>query len=210
MMYLYCYLEQLTRSDDDAQLREEYQHSESSGHYSVPNSEPVSDAELQEEEDELQPLPPRTDREYQSPSPELEVTDRGSASRRIIRYEEYHRSRPTVHRTEAQGHKRTLSDATKEAAEQPPKKKNTDQRGGRAKRGDFQTDVQEVIKIAQALMRIRLYTIDAFPTVAQLEAWINEAWKEANEREGTDYEKSVEIHKMVPISFLPRIAVLTS
>ncbi len=155
-----------------------------------------------DEEDQQQPLPPRTDRDYMSPSPEFDNAGRSDNLRRIVRYEEHHQSTTRVaHPSDTQHHKRALSEATKEATEPSSVKVQkvapSQSTGGRARRGDYEQDVQEVIKISQALLRIKLYTIDAFPTAAQLLKWITEVWNEANTRVGTDYDKSLEIHKMV-------------
>lgn len=68
---------------------------------------------------------------------------------------------------------------------------------GRARRRDFDYDVRDLIKTTTDLLRIRLYTINAFPSSTQLEGWIKETWDEACEREKADVVKEKDVHRLV-------------
>ncbi|KAI0688666.1 hypothetical protein BC835DRAFT_1522300 [Cytidiella melzeri] len=176
-----------TNDDEDQEDLEEY----SSGPQSVPNSEPAS--EDNDSNDDNQPVL-RSNREYASPPPASEAPNGQIHRRRIVRYEERHRSESNI---EPQGHKRVLSETTSALNDQPQKIQKTVPHDGRACRGDFDNDVQDVIKTAQGLMKVKLYAINAFPTASQQEEWIPEIWTEANRFEGVDYQINSDVHKLL-------------
>ncbi|KAI0342881.1 hypothetical protein BDW22DRAFT_1439481 [Trametopsis cervina] len=160
-----------------------------------PNSEPTS--EDQDEEDDLDddPTPSRLD--DRSPSLDLEARNI-EPLRRIVRY---HEDRPAVSRNSSDpnqelSHKRTRSGPSTSAALHPKVPKLI-QHGGRARCGDYENDVQDIIKTSQGLMKMKLYTVNAFPTPSQQEAWVTEVWTDANTRENVDYQITGDIHKLL-------------
>jgi endonuclease I len=62
--------------------------------------------------------------------------------------------------------------------------------------------VQDLIKTAQDLMKVYLYTIDAFPTGSQQEEWVQDVWAAANARESVNYEITSDIHKLVSMCLI--------
>ncbi|KAI0694407.1 hypothetical protein BC835DRAFT_1415310 [Cytidiella melzeri] len=114
----------------------------------------------------------------------------------IVRYEKRHHPESEPH-VASHSHKCVLSETTSALTDQPQKIQRTIQHNGRARRGDFDNNVQDVIKAAQDLMKVKLYTIYAFPTALQQEDWIAEIWPEANRLEEVDYQITGEIHKLL-------------
>jgi hypothetical protein len=49
-------------------------------------------------------------------------------------------------------------------------------------------------------MKVNLYTVDAFPTGAQQEEWVQDVWATANARESVNYEITGDIYKLVSTS----------
>ncbi|KAI0757907.1 hypothetical protein BC629DRAFT_1444294 [Irpex lacteus] len=90
---------------------------------------------------------------------------------------------------EVPAHKRGLSVSSDADLNYPQKFQKTAETSsdGRACRRDFRHDVQDVIKKAQILLKVKLYMVNAFPSTTELAAWIHEVWAEACDREGVDH-----------------------
>ncbi|KAI0748985.1 hypothetical protein BC629DRAFT_1444987 [Irpex lacteus] len=163
----------------------------------VPSSEPASDNSDGDDDDEHQPLPPRTNREYASPSPD--PYERPSRYRRpVSRYTEDNGSPDRLEEVvpSMQYHKRMLSDSSATST-QPQKIQKVVQHNGRPRRSDFKAVVQELIKSAQNLMKAKLYMLNAFPSTTEQEEWITEIWEEVTGPAERAYEKTTDIHRIL-------------
>ncbi|KAI0342013.1 hypothetical protein BDW22DRAFT_1429523 [Trametopsis cervina] len=169
--------------------------SEDDGTGMPPNSEPTSEDQDDHNEEFI---PSRSNHHSRSPSPDPEPFGNIQPLRRLVRRHADQQAERVLIHNPVSSHKRALSGPTDSTTiAQPIKIQKVLRYEGRARRSDYENDVQDLIKATQGLMKVRLYTMNAFPSASQQEEWIADTWTEANTRECVDYQISSDIHRLL-------------
>ena len=141
-----------------------------------------------EDEDALQPRPPRVRREYTSPSPVPDEDE--DAPSRLSRYDKAVNSRK---------HDRspTPDDQDKDKGVPLQKIQKVTDFQGRARLQDYDYEDKEIIATALELYEVKLVTVNPFPDAVQQDIFSDEAWNGSCERHQIAVRPSSDIIKMV-------------
>lgn len=144
------------------------------------------DEEVDEEDEQAQPRPPRTDRYYRSPESSPEPLS--TPPRRLHRREADHDTADPVTPVRS-SHKRQLSNSAPTGTTPKAVKLNGYDESLVAKMREYDPQTQAIIKTTMDLIEVKMLRENPFPSPTELAEWISEQWVEACKIELEDWPK---------------------